>query len=181
MILLDDDLRFFRKRWDNRERLQLCTPGDVQEMFKAMFKLLKRFGHVGVSPREGNNRRTEYSLKNVRMMRVLGYDRDRVPPSCRFDRVPTKQDFDMTLQLLRAGIQNCVLYEWANNQYASGLKGGCDTYRTEEMNNASAEALKRLHPRFVTLVQRSNSNWKGFGSEFRTEVKIQWKQSLGQG
>lgn len=182
MVLCDDDLRFARKHPDDRTKLVEPKPQDMVEMIAAVKSKLQRFAHVGISARDGNNRRPNAFYTNERMMRFLAYDRDRVPPSCRFDRVPAKQDFDMTLQLLRKGLANCLIYEWAQDQVsASNARGGCATYRTEEMADSAARELQRLHPHFVTLVEKSNSNWKGFTKPTRLEVIVYWKQAFEAG
>lgn len=182
MVLCDDDLRFSRKDPNDRTKLVEPKGQDMSDMLDMMRSKLQRFAHVGISAREGNNRKTEPVQFNERMMRVLAYDREKVPPSCRFDRVPCKQDFDMTLQLLRAGRKNCVIYEFAQDQVAgSNARGGCASYRTEQMADDAARELKRLHPDFVRLVEKSNSNWKGFKNATRQEVNIAWKQAYESG
>jgi hypothetical protein len=143
---------------------------------------LTMFAHVGISARGGNNLKLSKVETNERMMRFLAYDRMRVPPDCRFDRVPCKQDFDMTLQLLRKGLPNAVIYEFAQDQVRqSNAPGGCANYRTEEMVEEAARELQRLHPKFVKLVEKTNNNWKGFEKESRLEVKIAWKQAAAAG
>lgn len=181
-IMMDDDLRFSRKRQDDRTKLKDCTSEDIGEMVELLYAKLRRHANVGLSSREGNNRKPNSVYYNERIMRVLGYDRDRVPPDCRFDRIPLKQDFDMTLQLLRHGLKNCVIYEFANDQVTgSNARGGCSNFRTEEMSEKAAHALKKLHPEFVSLSTKKNSNWKGFGSETRTDVMVQWKKAFEAG
>jgi hypothetical protein len=182
MFLMDDDLRFSYKDPEDRTKLLNARPENIRNMMGAMVSKLQRYAHVGISAREGNNRKPESYYKNERMMRVLAYDRDRIPEDCRFDRVPAKQDFDMTLQLLRRGLANCVIYEYAQDQVAgSNSRGGCSVYRTEEMADEAARELKRLHPKFVRLVEKDNSNWKGFKNEKRLEVVISWKQAFDSG
>jgi hypothetical protein len=182
MVLCDDDLRFARKNPEDRTRLLEPKPQDMADMIAAVKSKLQVFAHVGISARGDNNRKEGFFYKNERMMRFLAYDRERVPPSCRFDRIPAKQDFDMTLQLLRKGLANCVIYEWAQDQVkASNARGGCATYRTEEMAEAAAKELQRLHPHFVSLVEKSNSNWKGFTKPTRLEAHIAWKQAFEAG
>jgi hypothetical protein len=179
MILCDDDLRFSRKNPDDRSKLLDAKPSDIADMMAMVRSKLQRFAHVGISAREGNNRKPEPHQINERMMRFLAYDRSRVPPSCRFDRVPAKQDFDMTLQLLRNRLANCVIYEYAQDQVgASNARGGCATYRTEEMADSAARELYRLHPDFVSLVEKDNTNWRGFKNPTRLEVKIAWKRAF---
>lgn len=182
IVMMDDDLRFSRKDPSNRTKLLEATEKDMADMLAMINSKLQRFAHVGVSLREGNNRRTDYFMTNERMIRVLGYDRDRIPTSCRFDRVPLKQDFDMTLQLLRNGLANCVIYEFAQDQVSgSNAVGGCSTFRTEEMSDQAAIMLHELHPEFVKLTRKSNSNWKQFKNPDRLEVIIQWKRAFEAG
>lgn len=182
VVLCDDDLRFSRKRPEDRSKLREPEGDDMKDMISMMMSKLQRFPHVGISAREGNNRKPDSFYYNERMMRVLAYDKEKVPWTCRFDRVPCKQDFDMTLQLLRAGKKNCVIYEFAQDQVGgSNAKGGCATYRTEQMADQAAVMLKELHPDFVTLVEKSNSNWKGFSQASRKEVMVQWKKAYEAG
>lgn len=180
--MMDDDLRFARKREDDRSKLREVTDEDMAEMLAMMRSKLQRYANVSISSREGNNRKPESVYYNERIMRVLAYDKAKMPPLARFDRIPLKQDFDMTLQLLRAGLKNCVIYEFANDQVgASNAKGGCSTFRTEAMIEQAAKDLQEMHPQFVKLIQKENSNWKGLGSQYRTEVQIAWKQAYEAG
>lgn len=174
-VLMDDDLRFFVRRADDPSKFQPATGKDIKAMFKLIEKSLKKFAHVGLCAREGGNRMTE-DAQCTRMMRVLAYDRDRVRATgARFDRLPTKQDFDMTLQLLRAGLPNLVLHQYCHDQGGSQAAGGCSTYRTEEMMVASANGLAALHPDFVTVVQKETK--QAWGGGVRTDVRIAWKKA----
>lgn len=180
--MMDDDLRFSRKRDDDRTKLREVTDEDMRDMLAMMRSKLQRFANVSISSREGNNRKLDSVYYNERIMRVLAYDKSRMPKLARFDRIPLKQDFDMTLQLLRAGLKNCVIYEFANDQVgASNATGGCSTFRTESMIEEAAKELAELHPKFVRLIKKENNNWKGFGEQFRTEVVIAWKQAYESG
>lgn len=180
--MMDDDLRFSRKDPADRTKLKEPQPQDMVEMIAAMKSKLLRFAHVGISLRQGNNLKTEAFLLNERIIRAVAYDKERMPPSARFDRIPLKQDLDMTLQLLRAGLPNCCIYEWAQDQVGgSNARGGCSTFRNENLSDEAAQMLHDLHPDFVTLVRKTNNNWKGFGNKDRLETRIAWKQAYEAG
>jgi hypothetical protein len=97
-------------------------------------------------------------------------------------RVPVMEDFDLTLQLLRAGFPNRVSYEFCWNQRGSGSEGGCSTYRTGEMQAAAARRLAELHPDFVKVVTKSSkSNWKQGDMQERVDVIVQWRKAFEAG
>lgn len=97
----------------------------------------------------------------------------------RWDNLPVMEDFDVTLQLLRLGYENMVLFEWAWGQPSSNAPGGCSAYRTYEVQKAGAEGLAALHPDYVTPVQKPSKNWRGF--DHRWDVKVRWKAALAEG
>ena len=45
----------------------------------------------------------------------------------------------------------------------------------------AGQMLHDLHPDFVTLVRKTNNNWKGFGNKDRLETRIAWKQAYEAG
>jgi hypothetical protein len=175
-ILFDDDLAFAKRRIDDPTKFESTRPGRLKHMLDLLDRTLDKFAHVGVLAREGGNRITAPHVDVIRMMRVLGYDRDRVlATGARFDRLPTKQDFDMTLQLLRAGLPNRVIASYVQNQAGSNTAGGCSAYRTSEMMDKSAHDLAALHPGFVKVVQKNTKTSWGGGT--RTDVTIAWKKA----
>jgi hypothetical protein len=179
LCLLDDDLREFsvRRKDDNT----LFMPGglaETEKAFKALESALGHYAHAGVLGREGANRIADSWVYATRMMRVLAYHVPTVRAvGARFDRVPCKQDFDMNLQLLRAGYPNAVLGAMVQDQVAgSGAVGGCSAYRDDKMLTHAALALKCLHPEFVKVVEKTTKGAWGGGT--RTEVIVAWKKAL---
>lgn len=180
IIIMDDDLKFFQRVMVGSRKGYLNSINDRQ--MDSMLGLLNTWLiteqciHCGISAREGNNRVLETVVSNARMMRVLAYDRIKVlEANARFDRLPTKQDFDMTLQLLRKGYSNKVSYYYAHNQYGSQDKGGCSVYRTDKMMYDSSVKLAKLHPGLVKVVtKKSKVAWKG---KERIDVRISWKKA----
>ncbi len=177
LLIMDDDLSFFARKDKVPSRLYKNTMEDTGEMITVLHQKLEQYPMVGVSAREGNNRFADYQAECARSMRIFGLDLHVIKSvGARFDRTKTKEDMDMTLQLLRKGHKNCVLYNWANDHVSSNAPGGCATYRTFEMMEADAETLRELHPEFVTVVKKKTKTSWG-GSE-RTDVRVQWKKAF---
>lgn len=189
MCLFDDDLAFATRRKDDPTRFLHASRKCINIMLARIESTLGKHVHVGLMAREGGNRvplddrgRPVPLLFATRMMRVLAYrvgDVRSLRPAPRFDRLPTKQDFDMTLQLLRAGFPNAVITEFVHNQAGSNTAGGCSVYRDEAMMAKSAEGLRKLHPEFVKVVKKETKSAWGGGE--RVDVQIAWKKALKAG
>jgi len=177
LVLLDDDLKFDTRRKDKPDKFITSTPKDVVKVFQAIEKELSSgVAHVGVLSREGGNRILDNKVYNQRMVRVLAYDVSVIRKTkAKFGRLRCMSDFDMTLQLLRAGYPNTILCKWVNGQGSSNAEGGCSHYRTKEVLAEAAKGLKKLHPEFVTLVEKETKGAWGGGK--RLDVMIQWKKA----
>ncbi len=181
MVMMDDDLRF-SARFDGTTKLRKADEKDMQSMMDAVEEALDDFAHCAVSAREGNNHVLEDATEVGRPLRFLAYNRLMVKPvGARFDRIELMEDFDMTLQLLRVGLPNCILWSWAHDQVGgSNAKGGCSTYRTGEKQAEAARTLAALHPGFVKVVEKETKGaWKGLAvNGKRTDVQISWKKAF---
>ena len=179
VLMMDDDLRFMVRRTDDRTKLAQASVEDVTQMVMEIEKELDTYAHVGVLARQGANRILETPrVECTRMMRLLAYDLNVVRKvGARFDRVITKQDFDMTLQLLRAGYANSVLTEYAHDQPGSNTAGGCSIYRTQEVMTQGAHRLKELHPDYVKIVEKPEV---GTWGSSRLDVQVQWKRAYNE-
>lgn len=176
VVMLDDDLVFATRRTDDPTRFREATPYDLSTLFNEIEDSLSEFAHVGVAPREGGNRNTDRTMQCTRMMRVLAYQAQTLRAmKVRFDRLQVMEDFDVTLQLLRAGLPNIVLNHMVQNQNGSNAAGGCSQWRTPQIQTDAAYALKELHPRYVTVVQKETKT--AWGGGVRTDVRIQWKEA----
>lgn len=176
IVMCDDDLTFYRRRTDDPGKATNATEADVVQMFEALAETLSPDApHAGVAAREGGNRLADQErVHATRMQRVLGYHVPTVVASgARFDRVAFMEDFDMTLQLLRAGLPNTVLCCWWQGQAQSNAPGGCSTQRTPERQAEAARRLEELHPAFVDVVQKVTASAWGGGE--RTDVRVRWK------
>lgn len=178
VLMMDDDLRF-SARGKTGIKLYDATPSAIDEGLKTVEYLLDTFSHGAISAREGNNRVEEDLTYIGRPLRALAYNCRAVKElGCRFDRVKLMEDFDMTLQLLRHGCKNFILWALAHDQKGSHLPGGCSTYRTPAMQDTSARDLHRLHPDFVKVITKETKG--AWGKDFnhqRTDVRIAWKKA----
>jgi len=179
LVMLDDDLKFATRRQDDPTKFLPATPTDVARMFRALEDHLDAYTHASICTREGGNRKLNGYEYDTRMLRVLGYNVPKFRKAkVKYDRVPVMEDFDVTLQLLRAGHRNIVLCSWVQDQGSSNAAGGCSTYRTMEVQRQGAEKLKALHPEFVTIVTKPPIK-SGWNQQERTDVVIQWKKAYG--
>jgi hypothetical protein len=93
-----------------------------------------------------------------------------------FEGHNTMEDFNLTLQLLRMGFPNVVSFEHKITPKSTNVAGGCSSWRTPELVNASAERLVSLFPGIVKL--RTKKAWEGMGSKEINDVTVQWKRAL---
>lgn len=183
-VMMDDDIDFLVRKSPEDWRLTGQTEQDTREMFREIEHWLDVYASVGISSREGNNRagvgrpRDEGMVAiATRVMRMFGC-RTADWLEMEHGRVEVMEDFDLQLQLLRAGRGNCCLFYYANGQKMTNMAGGCSTYRSHAVHEASAHRLAELHPGLVRLRQKENkTDREGFGT--RTEVTIAWKKAAG--
>lgn len=183
-VMMDDDIGFLVRMAPDNWQLRSPSKDEVGEMLAWIERQLDTHAHVSVSAREGNNRAgvgdsETLVMENTRTLRLLAY-RTELFLAMEHGRVEVMEDFDVNLQLLRAGHSNIVSYWWAQGQRMTNEAGGCSTYRSHEVHEASARRLAELHPGLVSLRQKVNkTDREGFGS--RVEVTIQWKKSYAEG
>lgn len=172
LIMIDDDLTFAAR--GPGLKLHQASDDEVVRGFARVESLLATHAHGCISPREGNNRQPEEVTFVGRARGAIAYDPRRVIG--RFDRLPLMEDFDMTLQMLRAGHKNFILWSLCFQAGATNSPGGCSSFRTEELCRRTANALHALHPEFVTVVTKATKWGSGFGGE-RTDVRVAWKKA----
>jgi hypothetical protein len=174
VVMLDDDLTFYKRRMDDRTKLEEITPRELFEAFRMLKLVLEKYAHAGFACREGANRNTDHYITNTRILRVLGYNRNVLEKEkIAFGRMRVMEDFDVALRLLRAGYENTIMNWVAHNQKGSGSVGGCSSYRTMEVQAAAAYKLKELHPGFVRITEKTTKT--AWGGATRTDVQISWK------
>lgn len=178
-LMCDDDVMLYIRKSADVWNLRYPQPDEVNDLFVELEMLLDFYPMVGLSPREGNNRigagDPPLIQECTRSMRMYGFRTDDYL-SIEANRLSEMADFDTTLQMLRKGLKNAVLYYWAQGQPGSQYTGGCSIYRTTETHEAICRKLQELHPDYVKLRQKTNKGEQhGFGT--RTEVTVQWKKA----
>jgi len=179
LILLDDDLSISVRRDPTDYHLKVATVDEVVECFEAVEDLLDRYAHVSVSGREGQNRMSpEESLPlfNGRYMRFLAYNVKLFPDRDMCGRVDGMSDFDLNLQLLRAGCESAMVTRWAQGHKGTQTPGGCAEQRTLEKHAAEVDFMVESHAPFVKAVYKNDKTGGEFGK--RKEVFIQWKKAF---
>lgn len=181
IVMLDDDIAFAARREDDPTKFRNMTEQDYDEMFGQLDDVLHYYAHAGVLAREGGNRITDEFVYATRMMRVLAYDVTLLrEEGVKFNRIPVMEDFDVTLQLLRLGLKNCILCNWVqNNSGGSNAPGGCSLYRTPALQTQAANKLAELHHPHVKVVEKTTKT--AWGGQKRTDVRVSWKQALAEG
>lgn len=173
-----DDMRFAKRKEPGSSVLVPAGPADVDDMLRELECMLQEgLVHVGVSARSGNNRVTSPRKHVARMNDLYAHNVEHLALNgIRWDRLPVMEDFDVTLQLLRNGNANAVVYEYCWDQAATNQPGGCSAYRTPAVQEAGARGLAQLHPGFVRVREAPAKNWKGFPGT-RWDVTCYWQKA----
>lgn len=181
VVFLDDDLTFARRRTDDPSKFAEATTEDIKTLwYDIEYRIQGQYAHGGIAMREGANRDIKEFKYSTRICRAHYYDSNiLLDLDVRFDRLPCMEDFDVSLQLLRAGFASRTINAFVQNQSGSGKAGGCSQWRTPAIQAEAAHGLKELHPDFVTVVQKETKAAWGGGT--RTDVRIEWKKALREG
>ena len=173
VLMLDDDLLRWAVRRDPAVgKYSPANYADITETLYRVEELLSSYAHVGVGARLFANIFGPEVI-NGRITRAWGLRADIIRQHHLKFTCPV-DDLEMTLQLLRAGYANSVIYTTVQDQEMSQSPGGASTYRTLEYHNACHEQINRWHPQFTTLVEKNpQKGW--FDGKPRKEVKISWR------
>lgn len=182
-LMIDDDLTFFTRKSVTDFHLRDITPTEVGDMLAWTARQFDQgTAHVSISVRQGNNQGplggpADATRRNTRTLRYLAYATEPFL-AMKHGRVLVMEDFDVNLQLLRAGYDNVVSFYWCQNQAATGMPGGCSSYRSLAAHNAAAEKLAELHKPFVKLREKENKTGPA-EMRNRREVTIYWQKARG--
>jgi TET-associated glycosyltransferase-like protein len=177
IVLMDDDLTFYWR--ENPDDWHLTVPPEwaMVQMFNEVDEALDKYAHVGLSGREGQNRLTGYSSECTRYMRFTALNTAMMPGHIRYDRINGLSDFDMTLQLLRAGLPSLVFHRWAQGHQQTQARGGLAAgIRTHDRHASEIRQLCELHPGLVRPRKKANVSGGEFGT--REEMTVEWKMAL---
>lgn len=185
VLMLDDDLGFGTYRGD--KTFTKSTLPEIVEAIRGVFDLLDHYTHASIGSRQGANYAVDDCVvhdktsllvhENARMQRALGYNVAKVRQAkCAFTKngIEPLSDFDMTLQLLRAGHGNAILYDWVQDEITGGFQapGGCSTWRTPTKLRAAQQRLASLHAPYVVLIDKTYKD-----RPHRTELRVAWKKA----
>jgi len=177
ILMFDDDLCFATRVSESGRRLRPIRGDELgAEIQRLEEKLGPEFPHVGFGPRQGNHNQEAGWKTPARMMYSLAYYLPIVVKQCELGRIETREDMDVTLQLLRKGYPNAVWQTTVNDQRKYDAPGGCTNERTIESSNADAYKLAELHPDYVSTIERPYKV-----SVPRIEVSCRWKKALEDG
>jgi hypothetical protein len=182
VFMLDDDIEFFVRKSELETGLVKATTMDIFNMLAVAENELwteENVGCVGISARQGNNNSgpggPHQIERNTRIIRAFLFYLDAFL-STEHGRVQYMEDFDVLLQMLKAGWENKNMMYYAQDQRGTQTAGGCSIHRTHENHEEAARMLQSLHPDVVTLRDKVNKTGGHFGT--RKEVTIQWKRAL---
>lgn len=177
IFMLDDDLRFAVRRLDEPTKFAPAEDRHIEAALAYIDDALTSVPMVGLGAREGGNRVTDLWVENTRIMRAFGLNRKYLrEKQITFSPLKLMEDFHVNLQILESG-KSTKLYNGVVTDQVGGSNsaGGCSTYRTPELQAASAALLASRHPGVVKVVQKTTKGAWGGGT--RTDVIVQWKQA----
>lgn len=183
VMMLDDDLYFYRRARPGGIRLVGADNAGMHEMFRILLEAMDNgYIHGGVTARPT----TSFWACRYRVcQRVNNFHYFHGPTFKRhasFTRLEVMEDFDASLSLLRAGYPNFVLFDYCWNQPGSNTAGGCSSYRSNSVQHKAAHDLAKLHSGIVrvrTKRVRGQTSWEGMKE--RTDVVVQWRESFKGG
>lgn len=177
VVMMDDDLRFAYRAGAGTALTNACgTP--MLALYRWLSDALNTSAHATISPRQGNNQHDDLLSYVGGARSVLAFRGDVLKRhSVRFDRVPSKSDYDATLQLLRLGYRNAISWRYCHDQIGGPtLPGGCTETRTADIHRLASESLHGLHPSFVKVVVKEKPEWTNTGGK-RHDVVVSWKKA----
>src|SRR5690242_2708728 len=137
IVMFDDDLRFAVRHDDTgHSKLHQATHEDLDRSLTGLERLLDAYNgdegylHAGWSARQGNNNQKSDHILCGRQMFVLGYRCDKlrdlmVAGKIELGRVRTREDMELTIQLLKLGYPNFIDFTIAADQVGGyAAKGG---------------------------------------------------------
>ena len=159
-IVADDDLKLFN-RTDERtySRVDASDHNVIAEFLSEVREFLDRFAHGGVQQRFMAHTAPRGYVQNKRYLKLAAYNTELMPKEPEF-RLRVHEDIDAQLQLAAMGCSGFLMTEWAVDDLGQYKDGGCQRYRTPEVEEAEFLKLQRHHPDFVSFVNgRSRVAW----------------------
>lgn len=186
VIMLDDDLKFFKRELPHRENLQRVWRNEVERVLAitAAPVLSGAVPYAGLSPRQMNQRHFPYVYQHNTKINAVHVYRPSVllENNIKFNDVNLMEDYHVILSLLKKGFGNMVYVAGAWDQkMPSGSAGGVSDFRTLEVQAEGARRLAELHPEVVKVVTKVPkvgwSDGNGGIVKERTDVEVSWKKA----
>tara|TARA_B100000085_G_C18530335_1_gene507745 strand:- start:578 stop:1363 length:786 start_codon:yes stop_codon:yes gene_type:complete len=183
IIILDDDLIFGRRISDVAPNLRKTKPEEMHELFDIMSEYLNSYVHVGVSPRQMNDKHFPARWKECMRQNAVHGIQPKVlkEEHLRYDTVDLMEDYYMTLSLFKLGYPNVMITDWTWDQRgASGAVGGCSSYRNAELQERASKKLEAMFPKHVKAVKKeTKTGWDNM--KVRWDVRVQWRKAASDG
>jgi hypothetical protein len=162
LIMLDDDLKFY-KRTDDGRRFPGAMRSDTIEMIWDIYKMLDTYVHVGLTDKFMSHTKPRGYIECHRFNQVLAFNRDLLPRPWPEFRLWNDEEHDVHLQLLTRGYKTAVLTEWSKSD-KSNAPGGCSDWRGPNTLKEAHEKLVEYWPNIVSITpgnpSRARYNWK---------------------
>lgn len=130
------------------------------------------YAHGGLGPRMGNNTsKDEYQTPGRLTQAMCHHRKTLLKRGIRFDSFRFREDFHVTISLLKAGYPNLVSHKFIVNADPFGMSGGCYEERTIKASDKDAKRLAKKHAPFVKAVERK------YKDMIRTEVVCYWQKA----
>ena len=183
IIVLDDDLIFGRRIHGMAANLRKTNQEEMHELWERMEWLLMNHTHVGLSPRQMNDKHFPDTVKYGMRQNAVHAIRPEIIHNLgiRYDAMDLMEDYYVTLKLFQLGHRNAVIVDWTWDQRgASGAAGGCSSYRNAELQEQASLALAEEFPMYVKAVQKeTKTGWEGMKT--RWDVRVQWRKAAKDG
>jgi hypothetical protein len=161
-MFMDDDFKYFKYKEplpegsENKWLTRDMEDHEFDDMFDTFWKWADEeiyFGAVSTSWVMPSATYWPY-MNNTRMMTNMFFNTPYLPRDIQWNRLPTAQDFDATLQLLTRGYRNRMHTKYRVTVSDTNAKGGCETYRTLDMMNSTHRKLSQLFPKYVSIREK---------------------------
>lgn len=163
LIMLDDDLRFYRRTPDG-DKFPPTSKAETERMITEIAHYLDSYAMVGLTDKFMSQTKPRAFVECQRFNQVLGFNRDLLPQPWPKFRMPHDEEHDVHLQLLTRGIKTAVITEWSKSD-TPGALGGCSEWRNTQTMRETHEKLVELWPGIVTITRgagpaRARYNWQ---------------------
>lgn len=190
LVMFDDLIQLYRKRCEFHKngdprlssgdtRFIWCVEGEFQRFMDDMSEYLDKYAQVGLSPREGNNRRLGFGKEISKVYGAQGIRIDVLEDEgisftgmMELDKQAIfYEDYFVVLSLFKAGYANYFFHDWAFNQSAHNCKGGNSDQRNLENHEHSVKMLQKVAGEDYMQIHQHTGNRQWKDMKDRWEIK----------